>query len=409
MKNKNPYILLLIISTLISCNSNQKKTTNFITLDDNNQTSLPYLFTTKKGTLLLSWNKKINDSINQLNYSQLKKGNWEKSKEIIKGKNWFVNWADFPSISANNNTILSHFLKKSSKETYSYDIKLNVLSKEKKEWLVNLPLHDDTTKTEHGFVTMIPYNNHFFITWLDGRNTASINANKNNGHAGHQGTMTLRSAEVSSDGKITNRTLLDSKTCSCCQTTAAITKNGPIVLYRDRTDNEIRDISITRYVNGKWITPQPIYNDQWMIKGCPVNGPKVDALKNDVAVAWYTAVNDKPTVKVVFSQDGGANFSPPVLINNKETLGRVDIKLLDNKNALVSWIELLNDKSYLMAVKVNNSGYKSKAIIISEINSSRKSGFPQMEVVKDKVYFAWTSLHNKTPSIKTAYVLLSDF
>ncbi|WP_064966533.1 hypothetical protein [Tenacibaculum ovolyticum] len=418
MKNNKYYIALLLIYFLTGCNSdkkkenvlkNEKRVTNLIPFTNNQETSLPSLHTTKEGVLTLSWVKKVNDSITQLNYTQLNHGKWETSKEIIKGKNWFVNWADFPSITSNNDNLLTHFLKKSSKETFSYEIKLNLLAKGKEKWTTNLTLHNDNTKTEHGFVSALPYNTGFFLTWLDGRNTGSNAAKTNNNHAGHSGTMTLRSAEVSPEGIVTNSTLLDTKTCSCCQTTAAITKNGPIVLYRDRTDNEIRDIAITRYINGKWITPQPIYNDQWLIKGCPVNGPKVDAIENNVAVAWYTAVNDKPEVKVIFSEDGGANFLSPTIINSGENLGRVDIELINSETAIVSWIAISEDKTFLKAVKVTKSGKKSNPVIISEISTSRKSGFPQMECIGNKVYFAWTSLKDEIPSIKTAYVALDKF
>lgn len=404
------FTLLLLIMMLMACNANKNKykSVHSISFIDTLQTSLPNLITTKEGGLMLSWVKEINDSITELKYSLLTNKKWDKPIKIAEGKNWFVNWADYPAISENNGTVLTHFLKKSAKKTYAYDIKLNI-SREENDWKTNLPLHNDNTKTEHGFVTMLPYKDNFFLTWLDGRNTGNEKNQSSDGHSGHGGAMTVRCAEITPEGKIVNEQLLDHKTCSCCQTTAVITKNGPIVLYRDRTDNEVRDIAITRYVNGKWITPQPIYNDQWMIKGCPVNGPKVDAIENTIAAAWFTAVNDKPEVKVIFSEDGGANFLPPIVVDENDPLGRVDIELIDNDNAIVSWIAVENEKSYLKAMKVHKSGSKSSPITITEIDSSRKSGFPQMERSGRKMYFAWTLIEAEKSSIRTAYVLMDAF
>ena len=409
------YYTVVLITLLVSCNSNKKQQlaevkiaeiVQHIPFSGGTKTSLPYLFSNQDVTIL-SWVKKINDFTTQFNYSYLIDDKWEEPKEIITGQDWFVNWADFPSIVENNGNVLAHFLKKSSQETFAYDIKLNILPKGSPHWQTESNLHTDGTKTEHGFVTMLPYKeDSFFITWLDGRNMASGNGHE---HLGHGGEMALRAAEIAIDGTISNDVVIDEKTCTCCQTTAAITNNGPIVLYRDKTDEEIRDIAITRQVNGKWTTPTSIFDDGWKIKGCPVNGPKVDAISNNIAVAWFTAAQGKPKVKVSFSENSGADFTVPVVIANKEALGRVDIVLIDKDNAIISWMENVEKLTYLKAMKVNKTGTKSTLITISEMDGSRKAGFPQMERVGDKMFFAWTSLESEVSSIKTAYVPLENF
>ena len=62
--------------------------------------------------------------------------------------------------------------------------------------------------------------------------------------------MTLRAAFIDKKGNKINEWELDGRVCDCCQTTAAITNDGPVVVYRDRSDDEVRDMSIVRYVNG---------------------------------------------------------------------------------------------------------------------------------------------------------------
>ncbi|MEO9512128.1 MAG: hypothetical protein ABJN84_17935 [Flavobacteriaceae bacterium] len=407
------FIGVLVLTLLLtSCNYSEKKVkkkkeiVHYISSPTNTASSLPALFT-KTDKPLLSWVTKINDSVVQFNYSNLVEGNWQEPKEMVRGTDWFVNWADFPVIAENNGNLISHVLKKSSKATFSYDIKLNVLPEGKTQWSTGLPLHTDSTKTEHGFVTILPYKeDSFFITWLDGRNVD----NSDHGHNHNvKGTMNIRAAEISPNGTVSNDVLLDNRTCSCCQTTAAITDNGPVVLYRDRSDEEIRDISITRLVNGKWTEPKAIHDDLWKINGCPVNGPKIDAIGNNLAVSWFTAANNEPKVKLAFSTDGGENFDSPILVSDFNAMGRVDVILLDNENAIASWMETVDNKAQIKAMKISRSGQKSKPIIISKLENSRNAGFPQMGLIKDQVHFAWTDVTNEKSTIKTAYVLLEMF
>ncbi len=364
--------------------------------------SLPFLFS-NSGTTLLSWVHEENDSLAHLRYSELKDGAWQKAKQITSGANWFVNWADFPSIVANKGHLFSHVLKKSSVGTYSYDVKLNLRRAGTTAWNTDLPLHTDQTATEHGFVTALPYHDDsFFVTWLDGRNTEEKEGQK-------RGAMTLRSAEVSVNGKIKNEAQLDVRTCDCCQTTAAITENGPVVIYRDRSENEIRDISIVRQIDGEWTAPKAVYNDNWKINGCPVNGPKAAALENTLVVAWFTAANTKPLVKIAFSKDNGATFDPPIEIGLSAVMGRVDIVLIDTETALVSYMQSDGNKGQLKAVKVKSSRTVFPAKTITEMSSTRKSGFPQMELVGDLVLFAWTNVANDQSTIRTASISVAAF
>lgn len=364
-------------------------------------TSLPFLVSNGEKTMM-SWVATENDSLHILKYTQFTDEVWQSSKEIIRGTDWFVNWADFPTLVENSGNLWSHVLKKSTADTYSYDVKMNLLPKGDSVWKTNIDLHTDGTPTEHGFVTALPYKQNFFVTWLDGRHTEE---NK----IGERGAMTIRAAQVTSNGQVSDEHELDLRTCDCCQTTAAITQNGPVVIYRDRSDEEVRDISIVRQVDGIWTTPKPVHEDHWNIKGCPVNGPKAAAIKNGVAVAWFTAAQDNPRVQVAFSKNGGAVFNTPIQIATGNVLGRVDLLLLDEQTAIVSWMQSKDKITSLQAVKVAIDGTLGKSITITPMNGSRKSGFPQMERVNERVFFAWTHIENDSSSIKVASVNLDVF
>ena len=221
--------------------------------------------------------------------------------------------------------------------------------------------------------------------------------------------MTLRAGVVSTTGELLQAYELDDSTCDCCQTTSAITDNGPIVIYRDRSEEEIRDISIVRFVDGNWTTPKVIHEDYWQIKGCPVNGPKVAALGNEVVVSWFTGAENNPKVNVVFSNDGGANFQEPILIAEGMVMGRVDVLWMDQDKAVVSWMESKDKMAVFYTMIVSKDGSVSNKQVIAELDGSRKSGFPQMEIVEETLYFAWTEQSASTSKIQTAKMPVDAF
>lgn len=401
----------IMISLLVSCKTETSKSEPAVLVNNRHtaiieiknpsliNSSLPRLFSNGED-LLMSWiqNK---DSIVSLKYSKFNGINWTAPTEIISGSDWFVNWADFPAIADNNGSVLTNILKKSAEGTYTYDIHLQLYSKQKNTWKNNILLNQDGIKSEHGFVSMLPYNNDsFFVTWLDGRTLVGVPKENEQ--------MTLRAAFIDAEGEISNDILLDDKTCECCNTAATMTANGPVVAYRDRSDTEIRDISIVRFVNGNWTAPKNVYQDHWEIPGCPVNGPAIDSFNDAVALAWFTAENDNPRIQVSFSENQGETFGLQYRVDNGNAIGRVDVVMIDQNNAVVSWMEPDGIDTLIQILKVSSNGEKNMPITITKTRSERSSGFPQLEVVGDKLYLAWTSLEDKKPAIKIVTVLASD-
>ncbi len=358
--------------------------------------------------LYISWVTMGNDTTAELFYSKLNsESQWATPQLINQGSNWFVNWADFPALVENQGVLLSHILQKSSPETFSYDVKLQVLPKGASQWSLNLPLHQDSTLTEHGFVSMVPYTStSFFTSWLDGRETGG----GGHDHAAHAGgPMSIRAAEVDLKGKVLWDELLDAKTCDCCQTSSAITDLGPVVVYRNRSDREIRDIAIARLVDGKWTEPAIIHADGWEISGCPVNGPKVVAKGSNLLVGWFTAPKGIQQVKFAFSTDAGASFGKPVVIESTGLIGRVDVALIREDWGVVSWMETKGENTFLYAAGIDQAGEMGVALQITALDPSRKSGFPQIEVLGGQVYFAWTEVVGENKNVRTARISQEAF
>jgi hypothetical protein len=344
----------------------------------------PYLFADADSIVYLSWVETI-DSINYLKYSTLAGDSWSAPITISSGANWFVNWADYPVVAVRGNNFAATYLEKSGDATFSYDIKLTT-SRDGLHWSTPITLHDDGKQAEHGFVTIVPYDDNFFIAWLDGRNTVMEGMEH---HEGHHGQMSLRAAVVDADGKKLNEWELDNRVCDCCQTTAAITPAGPVVVYRDRSRDEVRDMSIVRLVDGQWTDPQPVFEDEWKIDGCPVNGPRMAAIGERVGVVWFTG-SDGSQVKLAFSEDNGATFSPPTRFDGGHPVGRVDVALGNEGHAYITWIE---DEEIRWMPTYESSG---NFAVVAKSSSARAAGFPQMAMQHGHGFvFAWTDVETK--------------
>jgi len=339
-----------------------------------------------------------------------REGQVSEARIISSGDNWFVNWADIPSIVAldkKGNNLMAHWLQMSAEGTYDYDIRCSISTDGGDSWGDSFVLHDDGISAEHGFVTMVSDDNGAFATWLDGRNTKTPTLSKNkdvvndhNHDHGHQANlpMTLRAARIDSKGMKTDDMEIDNRVCDCCQTDAVITPSGPVVVYRDRTNDEVRDISVARYVNKKWEV-KPLHKDNWRIAGCPVNGPAIAYERGLLAVAWYTQMNDLPKIFLSVSEDDGKTFKSPILIAEKGVLGRVDVVIV-NQEIIVTWMESENEDAH-----ISSRIYTYPTQLITEghnlivTSKERRSGFPIIEHVAGELLMVRTVVKDDQTSI----------
>lgn len=202
--------------------------------------------------------------------------------------------------------------------------------------------------------------------------------------------MSVRYARFDKNFKQVEESLIDARVCECCPTAAAVTSDGIIAAYRNRSDDEIRDNYVARLVNGKWTAPQAVFNDHWKIAACPVNGPSLSANGSLVAMSWFTAKNDQGQAFAAFSQDAGQTFSQPIRIDDGGTLGRVDLELLPDGSALATWIEFANQRAQFRARRIERSGTRSTPVTVAGIAGSRSSGYPRAAAANGEVVFAWT-------------------
>ncbi len=397
-----PILIFTSFALLQSCSvKEEQQQSKQVVSPASKNSAEPNLIEGADGNLYLSWVERSDEKA-ILKYSKWRNTQWSTPEMIAEGNDWFVNWADYPAMAVNKSgDKIAHYLQMSDTGTYTYDIKVVGKKSGASKWSIPIKLHRDSVNAEHGFVTMIPMDDgHFFLAWLDGRNTASMDM-EGHDHSDHGGgAMTVRSAILSSDLEISEEAELDTRVCDCCQTTAAITSNGPVVGYRDRSEDEVRDMFIVRWVNGVWTAPKAIHNDNWLIEGCPVNGPKSVADGSRLAIAWFTAADDTSKVNLALSTNSGETFGKPIRLDEGEPIGRVDIDMIDSETVLVSWME----GSDIVAAQVSNNGNIIKRYQLTSSSDSRSSGFPQIALTGDQIMLAWTDSEEKM--VKTKLISL---
>lgn len=359
----------------------------------------PNFAVARDGRVYLSWLEPAPDSSFALRLASFDGRNWSAPRTIRAGRDFFVNWADFPSIEVlADGRLAAHWLQRTGKSTYAYGVRIVMSSDGGATWGAPIIPHQDTSATEHGFVALWPDGQDLGAAWLDGRRFNKEGHNPSN-------EMTVMSRVVGG-GKSAEQ-LLDPRACDCCQVTAAVTADGPIVAYRDRSADEIRDIYVVRHVNGKWTEPAPVYNDNWHIAACPVNGPSADANGRNVALAWFTAANDSARVKLAFSSNAGASFGSPMRVDDGAPGGRVDVQLLPDGSALVSWIERIGgDTAAVRARRIARDGRRGDGITVATSSVARASGFPRLARSGGHVFFAWTQ-PGRPSQVRTARLAIS--
>lgn len=336
--------------------------------------------------VLLSWIERSADRAT-LRFAERTSAGWTEPRTVASGTDWFVNWADVPSVvRLDDGSLAAHWLQKSAASTYAYDARLSFSRDDGKTWSQPVTPHHDGTKTEHGFASLFQAPGAGLgLVWLDGRQMK-----EDPGASMDAGPMSIRGALFDVSGSQVAESLIDALVCECCPTAAAVTADGPIVAFRNRTDDEIRDIYVSRLVDGTWNEPVAVHHDNWKINACPVNGPALSASGHEVAIAWFTAVGDQGHVYAAFSHDAGRTFGDQIRIDEASAVGRVDVELLTDGSAVVSWIEFANQHGQFRLRRIAASGGRSAALSVARITTNRSSGYPRLARGGNELIFAWT-------------------
>lgn len=376
-------------------------------------TSAPDLSMAADGRVLLSWIDSQPGRRHLFRFSAWNGalGRWQHAPaNIAIGSRMFVNWADTPHIASTlDGATWAHWLQKSGDEPYAYDIAL-VRSRNGANWSPPLVPHDDGTRTEHGFVSMWPHGTDLLgIAWLDGRHTGGAGHEEHQGVSGHGGggAMTLRAALVDPAQRLVHEAVIDTRVCECCQTSVALTSRGPLLFYRGRSPDEVRDVLVSRLEGNVWTAPRRVHRDDWTMPACPVNGPSADGHGHGVVVAWYTAPGDEPQVRVAHSPDAGDAFGEPLVLDRgAHVQGRVAVAL-DGERAGVLWMrEEGGVQSLWYAHFTPDLSRELGRVEVARLEGrGRGTGFPRLVFQGGIGHAVWTDAVDGRPRLRGALLV----
>ena len=383
----NKIILLILGLIVFGCTKQELSKPPF-----GERSRYPHLVKTMNGGLLVSWFEPLDSTTFGLYWSEYSENNWTEKNMIYASEDFFVNWADFPSIfELNDTTLVAHWPEMSSTGTYEYDVKVVYSGDRGSTWCDPIVPHRDGKHAEHGFVSF--YKNadrNLGMVWLDGRQM-------DGGHGHHSaGNMNLYTTSFDGEFGQDDDIPIDAMVCECCPTSAVQVGKATIVAYRDRLESEIRNINIIRKLDDEWEEPYPVFEDGWEIPGCPVNGPKLVEKDGKVAVAWFTAPEGDSRLNVAFSTDFGKSFSNPIRIDDGKPQGRVDLTWINENTIIASLLEANKDESDIVYRMINLDGTQSELKLVETLGGGRGIGYPQIEAVDSQMLVLWTNPEGKT-------------
>ncbi len=291
------------------------------------------------GRLLLSWMSRQPGRRNALQFASWSRdGGWQSQpRTIAVGQSLVANWADVPHLRATpDGALWVQWLQADPGNPSGYHAVLARSRDGGMRWEQMTRINDDAGPGEHGFAALWPIGgDRLGVAWLDGRAQGMAGHD----HAGvHASAMQLRANAFDMDLGRGSDAVVDAATCDCCQTDVAMTDRGPLLVYRDRGQEEVRDIASVRFEGGRWTSPTAVHADGWQVSACPVNGPAVAARGNAAVVAWYSEAGGTPAVRLARSTDAGGRYAAPVVVDQGAAVtGQVDVAL-DGDQAWVAWL-----------------------------------------------------------------------
>ena len=353
------------------------------------------------GDIVMSWLEPTLDDY-ALKFSSFGADGWSEARIVATGNDWFVNWADTPSVvQISEDTWAAHWLRYQPDSYFAYDAVLALSADGGANWQQPFLLHQDGTESEHGFVTLFPQDGDVGVAWLDGRNYLVDDVYLYEDLDGNVLGTGLHYARFSPGGERLESVELDEIACDCCLPDVADASDGPVLVYRDRSTEERRDIVVRRMADDDWQSAVPIGADNWIIEACPINGPAVAADGDTVAVAWFSAADNEPFVRMARSMDSGQSFGAAIEIDAGGSFGHVDIVLTDAGDAIVSWLRSDADGVAIMIRRITAEGMVGDSQTVTHIDIGRPADFPQMVRAGPQLVFAWSDFEDEG-TVKTA-------
>lgn len=359
------------------------------------------------GRVWLSWVEARGEGGHALRVARWEGDHFGPARTVAAGDSFQVGGADPASVQPLGGGVMAaQWRKRSAGEGHAMDVQVGTSASEGAPAQPIMP-HADRSAVEHGFASLAPAQGGALLVWLDGRAFAA--AGGGHGHESEaDADMQLRAVTLAANGAVGPEQVIDGRVCECCGTAMTVTSRGPLLAFRDRAADERRDIALARWENGRWSQPWDLHRDGWIIKGCPVNGPSLDADGASVVAAWFTDARDSARVLAAFSSDAGEKFAEPVQVSSGEPIGRASVARLSDGSAVVAWLVQRDKLTVVQSRRVEPQGRLGPVRELATLPQSRGAGIPRVARDGDRLVFAWTET-GTARRVRTASMPVSAF
>jgi hypothetical protein len=186
--------------------------------------------------------------------------------------------------------------------------------------------------------------------------------------------------------------------CYCCKTSVAAGADGSIVAaWRHVYPGSIRDIALTKSSDGgrTFAPPVRVSEDNWVLNGCPENGPAV-ALDQSSAIhiVWPTVVRDSAGVETLAlfyatSRDG-RQFTKRQQLPTAGAARHPQIAVEPAGWITVTWDEQLKGGRRVVIAR-GRVGYREPVRFTRESVTEEAGTYPVVASLPDGALVAWTS------------------
>ncbi len=336
------------------------------------------LSTSQSGSPILSWIEPQKDGSFAFRYSLLQNSRWGLPRTIAAHRKFFHHPAEMPSMTMlKDGTFVAEWIEQPS-ETSEAEFVYVSASHDGSKWSAPVMASHDKSQAQHGLASIA----------ADGDREASLiwlQALK-----GDDGPASLMRSVIGANGVELKEESLDPDVCDCCPTSVVKTPRGLLIAYRSHTKENIRDIAVTRFENGRWTSPKIVYPDKWRIDACPVNAASASVAGNKVGISWYTAAGDKPRVEFAASSDGGATFGKPAVVSTGQAYGYTTSAEDETGGAVVSWLERGANGARLLVRYVSSANVPGPVTQVAE-GTRKDLGYPRLIRSGNDFWIAWNT------------------
>lgn len=381
------FLIIAGAAFLFSCNNQhaiKKQPSQSVLLSNiNNKASCVYLTSDENNKPVISWCEQ-NASGRKFFFMRFfneKKNSFDASISIPVEQNTIFMEEDIPKIAVKGDgTIIAVYETKAPTKQNGWAGFVHYIQSfdKGKTWTQPLCVHHDTASGKtHSYAAIARLSDgEIGACWLD----ESLGSEK-------QGRA-VKFAKTNGGNGFQHEVLIDSFACQCCRTAISSDDKGNVsILFRDILPDSIRDIAIsTSSDNGKTFSHATSFsNDNWVINGCPEDGPCVVNKNNSTYAVWFTGGNER-----------GVHYA--ALNNNQNIIAKQYI----SNNARFIQLCLLPDNTpiFIYNETDHNGDSAYSNIVLGKMQSDKmftenvttniQANYPVVQAINnDKVVAAW--------------------